>query len=91
MLVLIAYDISNRKRLRRVARLMQSYGVRVQRSVFECRIAPKHFDQLLTEINAAIKHREDRVHIYRICETCQERFAQYACGHLLPDVEVWIW
>ncbi|MBO0798379.1 MAG: CRISPR-associated endonuclease Cas2 [Blastocatellia bacterium] len=91
MLVLITYDISNQKRLRRVARLLQTYGVRLQRSVFECRIDPKHFDELLVKINEAIKHHEDRVHVYRICESCQERFTRYNRGNLLPEMDVWIW
>lgn len=91
MLVLIAYDVADAKRLRRVARVMQSYGVRVQRSVFECRISYKHLDELMKKISSVIKHREDRVHLYRLCDTCQERFAEYKCGHLLPEAEVWIW
>jgi len=90
MLVLIAYDIADANRLRRVARLMQTYGARVQRSVFECRIAHKHLDELMNKINSVIKRREDRVHIYRLCDACQDRFAEYKCGHLLPDVDVWI-
>ena len=90
MLVLIAYDVMDAKRLRRVARVMQSYGVRVQRSVFECRISHKLLDELMKKISSVIKHREDRVHIYRLCDTCQERFAEYKCGHLAAEVEVWI-
>jgi CRISPR-associated protein Cas2 len=41
MMVLITYDVetaskSGQKRLRKVSRLCQSYGQRVQSSVFEC-------------------------------------------------------
>ena len=41
MLVLVSYDVSTRdengrKRLRRVARLCEDHGQRVQNSVFEC-------------------------------------------------------
>jgi len=32
---LILYDIRNEKRLRRIAKLMERYGERVQKSVFE--------------------------------------------------------
>jgi CRISPR-associated protein Cas2 len=33
---LVSYDIANAKRLRRVARTLESYGTRLQFSVFEC-------------------------------------------------------
>ena len=43
MLVLITYDVSTetpegRKRLRKVAKVCQNYGLRVQNSVFECEV-----------------------------------------------------
>ena len=49
MLVIISYDVSTvdaagKRRLRKVAKLCQNYGLRVQNSVFECDITP---DQLL--------------------------------------------
>ena len=43
MLVIVSYDVSTltkegRKRLRHVAKICQSYGQRVQNSVFECEL-----------------------------------------------------
>ena len=38
MWVLVIYDICDEKRLNKVAKLMESYGQRVQRSVFECEL-----------------------------------------------------
>ena len=43
MLILVTYDVSltdagGQKRLRRVAKVCQNYGVRVQNSVFECQM-----------------------------------------------------
>jgi CRISPR-associated protein Cas2 len=45
MMVLVTYDVSTRdeageRRLRRVARLCENYGQRVQNSVFECLVDP---------------------------------------------------
>ena len=45
MMVLVSYDVSTRddagrRRLRRVARLCENHGQRVQNSVFECLIRP---------------------------------------------------
>jgi CRISPR-associated protein Cas2 len=60
MLVVVAYDVNTeteegRKRLRRVARVCESYGQRVQNSVFECLVDAAKWtivkDQLLHEIS----------------------------------------
>ena len=37
MLNVIAYDITDPKRLARVAKVCEAYGMRVQYSLFECR------------------------------------------------------
>ena len=87
MLLLIAYDIANQKRLRKVARLMQNYGVRVQRSVFECSLSPQRAARLIEKVKPLLKPREDRIHIYRICESCRPKFTAFGTGNYLPQDE----
>ena len=41
MRYLVAYDIRCPKRLRRVARLLNEYGIRIEKSVFVCEIPPQ--------------------------------------------------
>lgn len=74
MLVLVCYDVSTetksgRRRLRRVAKVCESSGQRVQKSVFECQVSLAEFEtlerRLLAEINAA----EDCLRLYRIPQT----------------------
>lgn len=43
-------DQAGRRRLRRVARLCQDHGVRVQYSVFECRLAPAAWIRLRSRL-----------------------------------------
>ena len=70
MLTLLAYDISSQKRLSRVARICSDFGVRVQDSIFECRLEDPEFqcfwDLLLREIDP----QEDRLVAYRIDAKC---------------------
>ncbi len=75
MLVLVAYDIANQKRLHRVARLMKSFGTRVQRSVFECSLSRTRLESMTSLLNQTINPRYDRVHIYLICQSCQPKFS----------------
>src|ERR1019366_3494276 len=45
MLTLVAYDISEPKRLVKVARVCEDFGVRVQYSIFECRLDEAEFTE----------------------------------------------
>jgi CRISPR-associated protein Cas2 len=90
MLWLVAYDISDPKRLYRVAKLMKRYGTRVQWSVFECRLDHVRLKQLANEIRATIKPRHDRVQIYRLCDVCQQRFAESGQAALITDAELYV-
>lgn len=66
MLILIAYDITHAKRLRRVAKTCEDYGVRVQYSVFECHLDETDFDTLWTILHDEIDSDEDRLVAYRL-------------------------
>lgn len=90
MFLLVAYDIANDKRLRRVAVIMEDYGARVQRSVFECRINGERLSALMKKIKGVINRREDRVQIYRLCAACRQRFDERGEGRLSTDAEVYI-
>lgn len=60
---IVAYDISDPKRLREVFRTMRGYGDRLQYSVFICELSPKERVLLVTALEGLIDHSEDRVMI----------------------------
>jgi CRISPR-associated protein Cas2 len=69
MHVLIAYDVSTsdpegRKRLRRVARLCQDWGQRVQNSVFECQLDPGQYASLKAQLTRVIEPSTDSLRFY---------------------------
>lgn len=64
---LFLYDIACPKRLRRVANLLEGYGTRVQKSVFECELAPRERARLEAQTRALLDERCDDVRIYRLC------------------------
>jgi CRISPR-associated protein Cas2 len=73
MLIIVSYDVSTetsagRKRLRRVARICESTGQRVQKSVFECKVDVPQFEELERRLLAEIKDDEDSLRIYRLTE-----------------------
>lgn len=71
MLVLVCYDVNTeskagRRRLRRVARVCESTGQRVQKSVFECQLDVAKFEILERELLAEIDPNLDCLRLYRI-------------------------
>lgn len=69
MMVLVSYDVSTRddggrRRLRRVARLCEDHGQRVQNSVFECLVDPAQWVVLRTKLVAEADPRQDSLRFY---------------------------
>ena len=58
---IICYDIADPKRLRAVARACESFGFRIQYSVFECFLSGIQIQKLKTALQAVIHHEEDQV------------------------------
>ncbi len=74
MMHLIAYDISNTRRLRRVARICEDYGVRIEKSVFECRLEKILFLTLWAKLEKIVVGEEgDRIIAYPISETEEKK------------------
>jgi CRISPR-associated protein Cas2 len=71
MLVLVCYDVNTetkegRRRLRRVAKVCESTGQRVQKSVFECQLDVAQFEGLERKLLAEINPVQDCLRLYRI-------------------------
>lgn len=58
--LLVCYDIANEKRLRKVERITEGYGYRVQKSVFFCRSSHLLKEKLIQRITDVINFREDQ-------------------------------
>ena len=62
---LICYDIIDHKTRRKVMKLTEDYGVRVQKSVFEAFVTDAHLERLINEIKEMISE-EDSYRIYQL-------------------------
>ena len=74
MLVLVCYDVNTetlagRRRLRRVAKVCEGTGQRVQKSVFECQVDTAQFETLERKLLEEIDAGQDCLRLYRIPET----------------------
>ncbi len=64
--VLIIYDIVNNAKRVKLAKKLEGYGFRVQKSAFEALINEKLYNKLLGEIPKFVDKTEDSVRIYKI-------------------------
>jgi CRISPR-associated protein Cas2 len=69
---LVAYDIRNPKRLNRVCRKLKGYGVRLQFSVFRCRLTDKEKENLVFDLTKIIQ-KEDNLFITILCDNCVKK------------------
>ncbi len=71
MMLVLTYDVdtttaAGAKRLRRVAKLCERYGVRVQNSVFEVLLDAAQLVQLKEQLKGVIDSKQDSVRFYRL-------------------------
>jgi len=82
MLIIVAYDVSTetragRRRLRRVAKVCEGTGQRVQKSVFECQINQMQYEELERRLLKEIDEKEDNLRLYRLTEPADLRVKQF--------------
>ena len=68
----VAYDICDPKRLRRVARTCEDFGFRRQYSVFLCRLSAHDLVKLKSRLYDIIDLHEDQVLFIPLCNRCAE-------------------
>lgn len=73
MMYVISYDVVDDKKRRHLARYLESYGVRVQYSVFETELNEQQLNALIKGIKKKINLSEDTVRIYPIQKDLRER------------------
>jgi len=71
MFYVISFDISDDKIRYRVVKALKGYGIRVQKSVFECAgMTEKQFLKLKDRLEGLIDETTDSVRYYRLCKNC---------------------
>jgi CRISPR-associated protein Cas2 len=66
-LYIVSYDVADARRRNRVARALESFGSRVQQSVFECWLEEADLGALKRRIEPLIDSNADHVRYYPLC------------------------
>jgi len=86
MKYLLCYDVKNAARLRKVAKIMEGNGYRVQKSVFEAFLTADELETLTVRLNDVLDMEADTVRIYRICESCNKEIRIVGAGEQVEIV-----
>ena len=85
MNILICYDIDNDKRRKKIADLLETYGIRVNYSVFEIKVNKTKFKHLINSLKD-ISKKGDNIRIYHLCENCiNKSFELYELYGIFED------
>lgn len=81
MMMLVSYDVAKdengEKRLRKVAKILENYGQRVQYSVFECLVDPGQWVELKKKLIDEINPEFDSLRFYSLGANWQRKVFHY--------------
>ena len=85
MLILVTYDVNTetdagKARLRKVAKICDKYGQRVQNSVFECLIDATQYVELKRDLTNVYKEDSDSLRFYRLGNNYKEKVESFGQG-----------
>ncbi len=88
MLVLITYDVSTMdrlgaKRLRLVAKTCVNYGIRVQKSVFECNVMPDQWEICKAKLLKIFNPDEDSLRFYFLGSNWRRRIEHHGLSGIV--------
>lgn len=82
----VSYDISSDKIRNKAAKILEGYGIRIQYSVFECRITEKEYEELCRKLIDLMGNRkEGNIRFYSLCRNCEKKI--FAVGQVAEQYE----
>lgn len=84
-MIVVGFDVSDNRRLYRVARELGNFGRRVQKSVFECHLTPEQLAKLQKRLARIINADEDHVRYYPLCPKDVEEITIDGIGNVTSD------
>ena len=86
MFCVVCFDICDDRTRYRAVKILKSFGVRVQKSVFECpTLTEEQFLKMQHRLEECIDNLEDTVRYYSLCKQCLLRVEKSGIGEI-PDV-----
>lgn len=88
MFYIVSYDIKDDRRRNRIAKIMESFGDRVQYSVFECNMEDAELARMQKRLEKNFDNKEDKIRIYRLCAACKLDITVLGEGKVSEDPDI---
>lgn len=89
-LMVVCYDIADDRRRLKVSKLLENYGRRVQKSIFECRLDGNRQRELQNRMGRLIKAGQDQVVYYVLCPKDEVDIKLDGAGDVLIDLPFYL-
>ena len=90
MITLITYDITEPKRLNNMRHFLKEFGLRTQKSVFECDIDDVAIRRIRAYCRDNLDLDKDSVRIYQICNRCMNKVVISGLGLKVTQLDYMI-
>jgi CRISPR-associated protein Cas2 len=67
------YDITNTHKRNQISMALEQFGLRVQKSVFQCDVPAEKAEEIKTTLLALIDKKQDSLFFCPICDACLEK------------------
>ena len=79
----ISYDIKDPQRRNQISKLLERFGIRIQRSTIHCDISPVKAEELKATLLDIMADKEDSLLFVPVCMACFEKIVFLGNGSLL--------
>ncbi len=85
---IVAYDIKDKTRLKKISQICLDYGIRIQYSVFEFDLSLEVAAEFLQEVTGIIDSAADKILVIPVCENCRKSIKQLgmATNYGMPEL-----
>ncbi|KAF0155742.1 MAG: cytoplasmic protein [Syntrophaceae bacterium] len=90
MITLITYDITDPKRLNNLRGFLKEFGLRTQKSVFECDIDDIALKRIRAYCRENLDIAKDSVRIYKLCNRCINKVVLSGTGLKVTQLDYMI-
>lgn len=82
----VAYDTPSTKRRRRIIKVIESYGKRINYSVYEVMLTPAQHLRVIEALTKIVIKGKDCIAIYRLCLDCFSKIQYLPSKNDGPDI-----
>ena len=89
MNIVVAYDVRDDDRRARLAALLSTHGLRIQKSVFECLVDDASIADIVSRADELLDLDHDTFHVFHQCEACGPK--RHAAGQVASVLHELYW